>query len=339
MATAASSTLFSPCSHSVSRFSSIARSRNAVDDALALRLGDLAEGLALVLLVLRQDRGLQHHVVPPGRADADRRADLELDRLVVELFAHLRVGIGLQLLLGRGQADRVPDRHAAEGLGVAHREIVGDAVRRAHRVGADALGGRRVDLLHLLLPLAGPAHRLAEIVVDDGAAGRLAEAAHQRVLHLGAVAAARLDDAGAELAQHVAEREDLLLVGPDRRDVDALRVEMALVARHRKAERAGLHAVAHEALHLLDFVIGRGALLAVVAHHVIAHRGVADQVADIDAEVVVELVEILRERLPGELEGAQHLHRDRFDIGEEFATAALPCPCAPAPATASNCRR
>ena len=59
-----------------------------------------------------------------------------------------------------------------------------------------------------------------------------------------------LDDAGAQLAQHVGEREDLLLVGPQRRDVHALRIEVALVARHRKAERAGLHALAHEVLHL-----------------------------------------------------------------------------------------
>ena len=158
--------------------------------------------------------------------------------------------------------------------------------------------GRRIDLLDLLLPLAGTAHRLAEIVVDDDAAGRLRKAAHQRVLHLGAVAAAGLDEAGAEVAQHVAERENLLLVGPDRRDVDALRVEMALVARHREAERAGLHAVAHEVLHLADLVVGGGALLAIVAHHVIAHGGMADQIADIDPEIAVESRRDIAERSP-----------------------------------------
>ena len=41
-----------------------------------------------------------------------------------------------------------------------------------------------------------------------------------------------------------------LLVGPQRRDRHALRVEMALLARHRQAERAGLHALAHDILHL-----------------------------------------------------------------------------------------
>ena len=45
----------------------------AVDDALLLRRGDLADRLALEPLVLRQHRALQHHVVPPGAADADRR--------------------------------------------------------------------------------------------------------------------------------------------------------------------------------------------------------------------------------------------------------------------------
>ena len=98
---------------------------------------------------------------------------------------------------------------------------------------------------------------------------------------------------------------------------------MALVARHRQAQCAGLHAVAHEILHLADFVVGRGALLALVAHDVIADGGMADQIADIDPEVAVEFVEILREGLPGELERVEDLHRDRLDIGQEFRQAAL----------------
>ena len=93
---------------------------------------------------------------------------------------------------------------------------------------------------------------------------------------------------------------------------------MALVARHREAERTGVDAVAHDRLHLLDLAIGRGARLAFVAHHVIAHRGVADQIADIDAEMPVEVVHVLRDRLPFDLDGVQDLHRDGFDIGEEL---------------------
>ena len=185
---------------------------------------------------------------------------------------------------------------------------------------------------------SGSRTRLPEIVVDDRAAGGLREPRHQPVIELGRAAAARLDDAGAHLAQHVAEREDLLLVGPQRRDVDALRVVMALVARHREAERAALHAVAHDVLHFLDFVVGGGAPLALVAHHVIAHRRVADQGADIDAEVLVEPVHVLREGFPIDLDRVQHLHRDRFDIGEELGHPLCVAAAAPAPTTASNCR-
>ncbi len=67
-----------------------------------------------------------------------------------------------------------------------------------------------------------------------------------------------------------------------------------------------------------DFGIGRGALLALVAHDVVADSGMTDQVADIDAEIVVELLDILRHRFPTEFNRAQHVHRDRFDIGKKF---------------------
>jgi hypothetical protein len=50
---------------------------------------------------------------------------------------------------------------------------------------------------------------------------------------------------------------------------------------------------------------------------------VADQVADIDAEMVVHLVEIFGETLPGEFEGVEHLHRDGFDIGEKLGQPPL----------------
>ena len=93
---------------------------------------------------------------------------------------------------------------------------------------------------------------------------------------------------------------------------------MALVARHREPQRAAFDAVAHDVLHFLDFVIGRGTLLALVAHHVVAHRRVADQIAYIDPEVLVEPVHVLRDRLPIDLDRVEHVHRDRFDIGQEL---------------------
>ena len=134
-------------------------------------------------------------------------------------------------------------------------------------------------------------------------------------------AAAHLHRARAEFAQHVGEREDLLVVGPQRGDRHALRIEVALLTRAGEADRAGLHAVAHDRLHGLDLIVGRGALLAVLAHRVVAHGGVADQRAGIDAEALVEPVHVLRERLPIDVDGAQHLHRDGFDIGQEFGHA------------------
>src|SRR6516225_5035587 len=93
---------------------------------------------------------------------------------------------------------------------------------------------------------------------------------------------------------------------------------MTLVTRYRQAERPALHTVAYHLLHLLDFIIGRGALLALIAHHVVTHRRVADQIADIDPEMLVEPVHVLWDRLPIDLDGAEDLHRDRFDIGQEL---------------------
>ena len=85
-----------------------------------------------------------------------------------------------------------------------------------------------------------------------------------------------------------------------------------------KTERAGAHAVAHDVLHGGDLGVRRRALLALVAHDIVADRGVADEIADIDPEIAVEFVDVLRHRFPVEIDGAQHLHRDRFDIGQEL---------------------
>ena len=71
----------------------------------------------------------------------------------------------------------------------------------------------------------------------------------------------------------------------------------------------------------LDLVVGRGALLAVVAHHVVAHGGMADQIADIDAEIAVELGPCIAGTSPNEFERVEDLHRDRFDIGQELGQA------------------
>ena len=44
----------------------------------------------------------------------------------------------------------------------------------------------------------------------------------------------------------------------------------------------------------------------------------ADQVPDIDAEVLVEPVHVLRDRLPIDLDSIEDVHRDCFDIGQEL---------------------
>ncbi len=233
----------------------------------------------------------------------------------------------------------MPRRRAAEHLAVLHREVLRGPVRAAQREGADAGLRGFLEARHVLLPRVGIAHRLAEIVVDDGAARGLGQPRHQAVLQLRRAAAAALDDAGAELAQHVGEREDLFFVGPQRRDVHPLRVVMALVARDRKPERSGLHAVAHDVLHRLDFIVVGGALLALVAHHVIAHRRVADEVADVDAEASLEPVHVLRDRFPLDVDRAQHVHRNRFDIREKLGDALSRCRDGSARDRASNSRK
>ena len=98
---------------------------------------------------------------------------------------------------------------------------------------------------------------------------------------------------------------------------------MALLARDREAERPGLHAVADDILHRLDLVVGGAGLLALVAHHVMTNRRVADQVADIDAEAFIEMVHVLAGRFPIEIDRPQHVHRDRFDIGQELGQPLL----------------
>src|SRR5262249_42529440 len=155
-------------------------------------------------------------------------------------------------------------------------------VRAAHRVGANAECGGLLDARHVHFPLIGLAHRLREAVVNDGPPGRLGETTDHAVLQFDILAAAGLDRAGAHFAQHGAKREDLLFVRPQSGNVNSLRVIVALLTRYRETERASLHAVADDVLHGLDLIVRGPGLLALVAHHVMAHRRMPDQIADID---------------------------------------------------------
>jgi len=49
----------------------------------------------------------------------------------------------------------------------------------------------------------------------------------------------------------------------------------------------------------------------------------ADQITDIDTEAFVEPVHILAGRLPVELDRAEDVHRDRFDVGQELGQPLL----------------
>src|SRR5215831_6092763 len=102
----------------------------------------------------------------------------------------------------------MPSRRTTEHLAVAHREALRRAVRAAEWISANAGLRGFLDPRHVLLPGVGLAHGLTEVVVDDGTSGRFRQARHQAVAELGHPAAARLDDAGAHIAQHIAERED-----------------------------------------------------------------------------------------------------------------------------------
>ena len=43
-----------------------------------------------------------------------------------------------------------------------------------------------------------------------------------------------------------------------------------------------------------------------------------NQSADVNPEALIHGIHILRDRFPGIVDGFQHIHRNRFDIGEEF---------------------
>ena len=112
-----------------------------------------------------------------GIAGGRKLGAFVLDHLFVQLAPDGGIAVGAQLLFVGGEQDRMPRRRAAEDLAVLHREVLRGPVRAAQREGADAGLRRLLEARHVLLPRVGIAHRLAEIVVDDGAARRFGEAA------------------------------------------------------------------------------------------------------------------------------------------------------------------
>ena len=175
----------------------------------------------------------------------------------------------------------MPGRDAPEGLRIAHGEARRIAVGRAQRIGANPGFGRFVDQRHVLFPGLRLPHRLPQVVIDQLAAAGLGQTRHQTVVQLRIAPAATLDGADPEFAQDVREREDLGFFRPERRNMDALGIVMAPIFRHRQPQRPGLQALADNAAHGLDLLRRGGAALALVAHDVIAHGRMADEVPDV----------------------------------------------------------
>ncbi len=245
------------------------------------------------------------------------------DHLIVQLLPHRRIAVGPLFFIVRGQEDGMPRRHPPEDLGVAHVKLLCGDIRGAQRIGADARFGRLVDDGHEVFPGIGLAHGLPQVVVDHGAAGSFGEAAHHAIGEFGVAAAATLNNPRAQLAQHVAEGKNFVFFRPHGWNMHALRIVVAFVARDGEPQSARFHALANNVLHRGNFAFGRGAALTFVAHGIIAHGRVADERADIDAELFVQLIHILGRGLPIDLDGAQNVHRDGFDIGQEFGDPVL----------------
>ena len=124
---------------------------------------------------------------------------------------------------------------------------------------------------------------------------------------------------GAHVSQNVAQGENLLLCGPDRRDQYPLGVEVALVSRHGQAQSTGLNSVADQLLHRLDLVLGGLAALALVSHDVVPDGGVSDQCSYVYSKaLLVQGIHVLAGSLPGEVYRAKYFHWNRFHTGQEL---------------------
>ena len=215
----------------------------------------------------------------------------------------------------------MPGGDAPEGLRIAHGEARHIAVGRAQRIGANPGFGRFVHQRHVLFPGLRLPHRLPQVVIDQLAATGLGQARHQAVVQLRIPPAATLDGADAEFAQDIREREDLGFFRPERRNMDALRIVMAPIFRHRQPQRPVLQALTDNAAHGLDLLRRGGTALALVAHDVIAHGRMADEVPHVHPQLLVEGGHVLPDRFPAHIDGVEHLHGNGFDVGEKLGQA------------------
>ena len=210
---------------------------------------------------------------------------------------------------------RLPARQPFDRIGRREREVHRQRAARdlaeqamAARVG----GGDRVEVVE---------HRARRDAVvkqrrdHHRPAGRGRERLEER--DLGVRAFGQHVDAAAAFAHRADERRHLGVARQPRRHRQAA---FAVVRRARaagEADRAVRHRVADDRLHLRDLVGARLAPRRVVAHHVGAHRGVADVGGDVgDAAALAQLRHVLAEALEAPVDaGAQRVDRHALRPG------------------------
>ena len=115
-------------------------------------------------------------------------------------------------------------------------------------------------------------------------------------------AAADLEHAGAQLAQHAAQGVPLCIGGHGGRDFDPENLlALAGEVTDAKTQSASQHPFSDQAFHSVDLFRGGVPFLAVLAHDVTPYSGVAYQRAYVDTAVPAEGVEVFRDGLPSEI--------------------------------------
>src|SRR5579875_3499863 len=309
-----------------------------IDRALALRAGDFFDAFALehpVALVIGHEN--LHQIPAPVEIAARPAAavgagtllgDRAFDRLGAQRPADGRIAESLHALAIGPRHDRIPGRHPGEDAVRVHDVLVlrdvepraqvedrpGDN-RSARTVGARPAVEALLEPAQVLLPLLGSLDGLRNEVVDrrTPAPRRQCAGSAVRGRDPAGSAAADLEDAGAQFAEHAGERQALLVGGGAGR--------IAAVQRCRaETQRAGMHRLADQLLHRGQFLRRRlRALTGRLAHHIAADPRMADQGSDIDPAPPAESLHVFGNRFPIEFHPAsQDPERDLLGVREEF---------------------